>query len=82
MSDSSLVIGNEFARVLVELVTQDGEEAIRLTSVRTGWVRILSATAVEQISRLPVERYIDALGIPFGPEPDLAFNPVNDERAY
>lgn len=76
-----LLIGNEFTRVLIEVIERDGEQAVRLTSVRTGWVRTLPVSVVERISRLPLGLYIDALGTPFGPEPDLAFSPLNDERA-
>lgn len=70
-----ITIGNEFARVLLDVIPADSGDMLRVYSVRTGWVRYLSAEMVERVSRLPLTDYLEALFTPFGPEPDLAFSP-------
>jgi hypothetical protein len=73
-SSSPVLIGNEFARVWLEVLPGPRGDRLRITSIRTRRTRTLPAAAVERLSRLPVERYLEALETPFGPEPDLAFS--------
>ena len=70
-----ITIGNEFARVLLDAIPTNEGDVLRVYSVRTGWVRYLSAEAVERVSRVQLADYLEALFTPFGPEPDLAFSP-------
>lgn len=69
-----ILLGNEFARVRLEVVPGPDGDRLRISAIRTKRTRELSAEAVENLSRLPVGRYLEALETPFGPEPDLAFN--------
>jgi hypothetical protein len=75
-----ILIGNEFARVRLELLPGPDGGQLRISSIRTRRTRTLTAEAVERLSRLPVSRYLDALETPFGPEPDLAFRPDHPSR--
>ncbi len=68
-----ILVGNEFARVRLEVVPGPDGDRLRISSIRTKRTRTLSAASVERLCRLPVEHYLDALQTPFGPEPDLAF---------
>ncbi|MDI9979562.1 hypothetical protein [Rhodococcus sp. IEGM 1307] len=70
---SGVLIGNEFARVWLEVAPGQAGDQLRITSVRTGWNRTLPPEFVEKLSRMPVSCYLGALETPFGPEPDLAF---------
>jgi hypothetical protein len=70
----ALLVGNEFARVRLEVVPGPDGDRLRISAIRTRRTRILPAVSVERLSRLPVGRYLDALQTPFGPEPDLAFS--------
>jgi hypothetical protein len=73
-SSSVVLIGNEFARVRLEVVPGPHGDHLRISSIRTGWTRTLSPTSVERLSRLSIGPYLDALETPFGPEPDLALS--------
>jgi hypothetical protein len=73
-SSEVVLIGNEFARVRLEVVPGPHGDRLRISSIRTGWTRTLSPTSVEKLSRLPIGPYLDALETPFGPEPDLGFS--------
>jgi hypothetical protein len=79
--DPRVTVGNEFARVHLEVVPGPEGDHLRITAVRTKWTRTLSPRAVERLTRLSVDPYLDALGTPFGPEPDLAGVPSREERA-
>lgn len=65
-----MFIGNEFARVHLEVIPGSDGDQLRISSIRTGRTRTLSAAAVEGLTRLPVSAYLDALNTPFGPESD------------
>lgn len=69
----AVLIGNEFARVWLEVEPGPDGDRLRISAVRTGRTRTLSPAAVENLSRLPITAYLDALETPFGPEPDLGF---------
>lgn len=69
-----VLIGNEFARVRLEVVPASGGDQLRISSIRTNRARMLSAESVEGLSRLQVSRYLEALETPFGPEAELAFS--------
>ncbi|WP_217562267.1 hypothetical protein [Streptomyces sp. GbtcB6] len=71
---SVVLIGNEFARVRLEVVPGPAGDQLRIAAIRTGRTRTLSAGFVEKLSRMPVARYLEALETPFGPESDLAFS--------
>jgi hypothetical protein len=76
---AAALIGNEFARVRLEVVPGPAGDQLRITSIRTRRTRTLPAQSVEKLSRLPVGRYLAALETPFGPEPDLAFGAGSPE---
>jgi hypothetical protein len=69
-----VLIGNEFARVRLEVVPGPDGDRLRISSIRTKRTRTLSPASVEMLSRLPISHYLAALETPFGPEPDLAFS--------
>lgn len=73
---SALLVGNEFARVRLEVVPGPHGDHLRISSIRTGWHRTIPPAAVEALSRLSIDAYLDALETPFGPEPDLAAGPT------
>ncbi|WP_326565279.1 hypothetical protein VSH64_25895 [Amycolatopsis rhabdoformis] len=72
--DREIVLGNEFARVRLEVVSGPDGDRLRIAAIRTKRTRMLSAEEVERLSRLPVSRYLEALETPFGPEPELGFS--------
>jgi len=72
--EASLLIGNEFARVILEVVPGLHGDHLRISSVRTGRTRTLSPKSVEALSRLSIASYLDALQTPFGPESELGFS--------
>ncbi|MFI5612631.1 hypothetical protein [Amycolatopsis sp. NPDC051903] len=69
-----ILLGNEFARVRLEVEPGPDGDRLRISAIRTKRTRTLSAEEVEGLTRLPVSAYLAALETPFGPEPDLAFS--------
>ncbi|MGG7103662.1 hypothetical protein [Rhodococcus sp. 24CO] len=74
-SQSRVLIGNEFAIVVLEVEPGPAGDQLKITSTRTGWTRTLPPEFVEKLSRMPVSSYLSALETPFGPESELAYKP-------